>query len=186
VAQIDVLAGRPIGRVDRRIFGSVAEHLGRCVDGGVFDEGSPGGLRADVLAAVRDLGVTNVRWPLRAGPGEEPDRFGTAEFITWCVAAGVEPVLGLNMGTGTLDEALAWVEYCNGSGDSYWACRRRADGQAEPFGVQVRGPGPGDTPAAHRGRVRRRSPPVGLGAQAARPRRRADQLRPDRDGRLGP
>jgi alpha-L-arabinofuranosidase len=140
VAQIDVLAGRPIGPVDRRIFGSVAEHLGRCVDGGVFDEGSPGGLRADVLAAVRDLGVTNVRWPLRASPGEEPDRFGTAEFITWCVAAGVEPVLGLNMGTGTLDEALAWVEYCNGS-DSYWAGRRRASGHAEPFGVRYWGLG---------------------------------------------
>jgi alpha-L-arabinofuranosidase len=140
VAQIDVLAGRPIGTVDRRIFGSVAEHLGRCVYGGVFDEGSPGGLRADVMAAVRDLGVTNVRWPLRAGPGEEPDRFGTAEFMTWCVAAGVEPVLGLNMGTGTLDEALAWVEYCNG-GDGYWAGRRRASGHAEPFGIRYWGLG---------------------------------------------
>ena len=136
MAQIDVLAGRPIGTVDRRIFGSVAEHLGRCVYGGVFDEGSPGGRRADVLAAVRDLGVTNVRWPLRAGPGEEPDRFGTGDFMAWCAAAGVEPVLGLNMGTGTLDEALAWVEYCNGSGDSYWADRRRASGYAEPFGVR--------------------------------------------------
>ena len=140
MAQIDVLAGRPIGTVDRRIFGSVAEHLGRCVYGGVLDEGSPGGLRADVLAAVRDLGVTNVRWPLRAGPGQEPGRFGTGEFITWCAAAGVEPVLALDMGTGTLDEALAWVEYCNGS-DSYWAGRRRASGYAEPIGVRYWGLG---------------------------------------------
>jgi len=140
VAQIDVLADRPIGTVDRRIFGSVAEHLGRCVNGGVLDQGSPGELRADVLAAVRDLGVTNVRWPLRAGPGPEPGRFGTGEFITWCAAAGVEPVLALDMGTGTLDEALAWVEYCNGS-DSYWAGRRRASGYAEPFGVRYWGLG---------------------------------------------
>jgi alpha-L-arabinofuranosidase len=140
VAQIDVLTGRPIGTVDRRIFGSVAEHLGRCVNGGVFDEGPPGGLRTDVLAAVRDLGVTNVRWPLRAGPGEEPGRFGTGEFIAWSAAAGVEPVLGLNMATGTLDEALAWVEYCNGS-DSYWAGRRHASGHAEPFGVRYWGLG---------------------------------------------
>ena len=69
MAHIDVLTGRPIGTVDRRIFGSVTEHLGRCVDGGVVEEGSPGGFRADVLAAVRDLGVTNVRWPLGAAPG---------------------------------------------------------------------------------------------------------------------
>jgi alpha-N-arabinofuranosidase len=110
VAQIDVLTGRPTGTVDPRIFGSVTEHLGRCVHGGVFAEGSPGGFRADVLAAVRDLGVTNVRWPLGAGPGgEEPGRFGTGEFLAWCAVAGVEPVLGLNMDTGTLDEALAWV-----------------------------------------------------------------------------
>ena len=141
MAQIDVLAGRPIGTVDRRIFGSVAENLGRCVYGGVLDEGPPGRLRTDVLAAVRDLGVTNVRWPLRAGPGDESERFGTGEFITWCAAAGVEPVLGLNMGTGTLDEALAWVEYCNGSGDGYWARRRSVSGHAGPFGVRYWGLG---------------------------------------------
>jgi alpha-N-arabinofuranosidase len=81
--------------------------------------------------------VTNVRWPLGAAPGrEEPGRFGTSEFLTWCAVAGVEPVLGLNMDTGTLDEALAWVEYCNGSGDTHWARRRRADGHAGPFGVR--------------------------------------------------
>jgi alpha-L-arabinofuranosidase len=141
VAQIDVLAGRPIGTVDRRIFGSVAEQLGRCVDGGMFDQESPGGLRTDVLAAVRDLGVTNVRWPLRASPGDEAGRSGTGEFLSWCAAAGVEPVLGLNMATGTLDEALAWLEYCNGSGDSHWARRRRDCGHAEPFGVRYWGLG---------------------------------------------
>ena len=142
MAHIDVLTGRPIGTVDSRIFGSVTEHLGHCVYGGVLAEGSPGGFRADVLAAVRDLGVTNVRWPLGAAlGGEEPGRFGTGEFLAWCKVAAVEPVLSLNMDTGTLDEALAWVEYCNGSGDSHWARRRRADGHAEPFGVRYWGLG---------------------------------------------
>ena len=162
MAQIDVLTERPIGPVDRRLFGSFTEHLGRCVYGGLFDEGSrlsgPDGFRTDVLAAVRDLGVTNVRWPGGSfasgyhwadgiGPdrprraelawhGEESNRFGTDEFMAWCAAAGVEPVLCLNMGTGTLDEALAWVEYCNGAGDTYWASRRRANGHAEPYGVR--------------------------------------------------
>ena len=167
MARIDVLTDRPIGTVDRRIFGSFTEHLGRCVYGGVFDEGSrlarPDGFRADVLAAVRDLGVTNVRWPGGnfvsgyhwtdgigrdrprradlAWHGEESNRFGTDEFMACCAAAGVEPVFCLNMGTGTLDEALAWLEYCNGTGDTYWASRRRANGHAEPYGVRYWGLG---------------------------------------------
>ena len=114
MARIDVLAGRPIGRVDRRIFGSFTDHLGRCVHGGLLDEGSrlagPGGFRADVLAAIRHLGVTNVRWPLTGTPGDEPDRFGTSEFLSWCAAADVEPVLSLDMGHGTLDGTLAWAD----------------------------------------------------------------------------
>jgi alpha-L-arabinofuranosidase len=171
VARIDVLTDRPIGTVDRRIFGSFTGHLGRCVYGGVFDEvfdegsglAGPGGFRADVLAAVRDLGVTNVRWPGGnfvsgyhwadgIGPdrprraelawhSEESNRFGTDEFMAWCAIAGVEPVLCLNMGTGTLDEALAWVQYCNGTGDTLWAGRRRANGHAEPYRVRYWGLG---------------------------------------------
>jgi alpha-L-arabinofuranosidase len=169
VAQIDVLTEQPIGRLDRRIFGSFTEHLGRCIYGGVFDEGSPlagpAGFRTDVLAAVRDLGVSNVRWPggnfvsgyhwtdgigpVQARPrrpelawhSEESNRFGTDEFMAWCDAAAVEPAFCLNMGTGTMDEALAWVEYCNGTGDTYWANRRRANGHAEPYGVRYWGLG---------------------------------------------
>jgi alpha-L-arabinofuranosidase len=169
VARIDVLLNRPVGRLDRLVFGSFTEHLGRCIYGGIFDEGSPlagsAGFRSDVLTAVRDLGVTNVRWPggnfvsgyhwtdgigpVDARPrrpdlawhSEESNRFGTDEFMAWCQAASVEPVLCLNMGTGTLDEALAWVEYCNGTGDTYWANRRRANGHAEPYGVRFWGLG---------------------------------------------
>jgi alpha-L-arabinofuranosidase len=169
LARIDVLTDRAIGVLDRRVFGSFTEHLGRCIYGGVFDEGSarsgPEGFRGDVLAAVRDLGVTNVRWPGGnfvsgyhwadgIGPAdgrprraelawgaEESNRFGTDEFMAWCAAAGVEPVLCLNMGTGSLDEALAWVEYCNGTGDTYWSGRRRANGHAEPYGVRYWGLG---------------------------------------------
>ena len=167
MSRIDVLTDRPIGTVDRRIFGSFTEHLGRCVYGGVFDEGSrlsgPDGFRIDVLAAVRDLGVTNVRWPggnfvsgyhwadgigpdrprraELAWASEESNRFGTDEFLAWCAAAGVEPVLCLNMGTGTLEEALAWVEYCNGAGGTYWAARRRGNGHAEPYAVRYWGLG---------------------------------------------
>jgi len=67
LAQIRIDVDRPVGRVDRRIFGGFIEHLGRCIYGGVFDEGSPladaRGFRTDVLDAVRALAPTNVRWP---------------------------------------------------------------------------------------------------------------------------
>ena len=169
MARIDIGTGRPVGTVDERIFGGFIEHLGRCIYGGVSDEGSPladaRGFRTDVLGAVRDLGLRHVRWPggnFVSGyhwtdgigpPGERPrraelawhseesNRFGTDEFMAWCVAAGVEPVLCLNMGTGTLDEALAWVEYCNGTGDTYWANRRRANGHDAPYRVRYWGLG---------------------------------------------
>jgi alpha-L-arabinofuranosidase len=169
LARIDVRLDQPLGRVDRRIFGSFTEHLGRCIYGGLLDEGSglsdAAGFRKDVLAATRDLGVSTVRWPGGnfvsgyhwtdgIGPAEdrprrpelawgaeEPNRFGTDEFLAWCAAAGAEPVLCLNMGTGTLDEALAWVEYCNGTGDTYWAARRRGHGHAEPYRVRYWGLG---------------------------------------------
>jgi alpha-L-arabinofuranosidase len=169
LAQICIDVDRPVGRVDRRIFGGFIEHLGRCVYGGVFDEGSPladaRGFRTDVLDAVRALAPAHVRWPggnfvsgyhWADGVGpvadrprraelawntEESNRFGTDEFMAWCEAVGTEPVLCFNMGTGTLDEALAWVEYCNGSGDTYWASRRRANGHPEPYGVRYWGLG---------------------------------------------
>ena len=169
MARVDVCLDRPLGRVDRRIFGSFTEHLGRCIYGGVLDEGSDlsdsAGFRKDVLAATRDLGVSTVRWPGGnfvsgyhwadgIGPvedrprrpelawrAEESNRFGTDEFMAWCGAAGVQPVLCLNMGTGTLDEALAWVEYCNGTGNTYWASRRRGNGHPEPYRVRYWGLG---------------------------------------------
>ena len=71
------------------------------------------------------------------GPGSRAGLVWLAgEFMAWSASADVEPVLCLNMGTGTLDEALAWVEYCNGTGDTYWAGLRRANGHAEPYRVR--------------------------------------------------
>jgi alpha-N-arabinofuranosidase len=49
---------------------------------------------------------------------DECNKFGTNEFIDYCREVGCEPYLCLNMGTGTFEEALAWVEYCNGTGDT--------------------------------------------------------------------
>ena len=161
---IKIDPARTIGAVDPGIYGAFIEHLGRCIYGGVFEEHSPlsdeNGFRRDVLEAIRDLGVTYLRWPggLFAsayhwvdgiGPrgsrprrlelawrAEESNRFGTDEFIQYCRSIDAQPIVCINMGTGTLDEAAAWVEYCNGSGDTHWANRRRQNGAQEPHCVK--------------------------------------------------
>jgi alpha-N-arabinofuranosidase len=164
MARIKIDRDRTLGRVDRRIFGNFIEHLGRCIYGGVFDEGSPladeHGFRTDVLEAARALRIPILRWPggnfvsgyhwtNGVGPidrrprrmelawrGEEPNRFGTDEFIRYCRVLGAQPYVCVNMGSGTMEEAQAWVEYCNGTGDTYWANLRRANGHEEPYNVR--------------------------------------------------
>jgi alpha-N-arabinofuranosidase len=72
---------------------------------------------------------------------EESNRFGTDEFIDYCRKLGAQPYICVNMGTGTMDEAQAWVEYCNGTGDTQWANLRRSHGREEPFHVRYWGLG---------------------------------------------
>jgi len=169
VAKITIDLDRKLGNVDPRIYSAFAEQLGRCVYGGIYDEGSPlsdeHGYRKDVLEKVRSLKPPLLRWPGGnfvsgyhwtdgVGPveqrprrmelawhNEESNRFGTDEFIQYCRLIGAEPYLCANMGTGTLDEAQAWVEYCNGTGNTYWANLRRKNGHEEPYGVKYWGLG---------------------------------------------
>ncbi|HEY3058555.1 MAG TPA: alpha-L-arabinofuranosidase C-terminal domain-containing protein [Chloroflexota bacterium] len=169
MARIKIDLDRRLGHVDRRIFGQFIEHLGRCIYGGIFDEGSTladvRGFRTDVLKAAQALKPPLLRWPGGnfvsgyhwsdgVGPrderprkielawgSEESNRFGTDEFIAYCSALDTEPYICVNMGSGTFDEAQAWVEYCNGTGNTYWANRRRANGHPEPYGVKLWGLG---------------------------------------------
>ncbi|HLI02420.1 MAG TPA: hypothetical protein VKV06_16650, partial [Acidimicrobiales bacterium] len=161
--RVAVDVGRSLGQLDRRVFGGFVEHLGRCIYGGLYDEDAPSrderGFRQDTLELLRDLRLSVLRWPGGnfvsnyhwqdgIGPkderparselawgGIEPNRFGTDEYIDYCRVLGVEPYICLNMGTGTLEEALAWVEYCNGTRSTAWADRRRANGHPEPHAV---------------------------------------------------
>jgi len=139
--------------------------MGRCIYGGIYDPGNPlsdpkTGWRLDIMSALRDIAVPVVRYPGGnfvatyhwldgVGPvsqrpkrpelawlGTEPNTFGTDEFLAWCEALGTAPYLALNFGTGTLDEALAWVEYCNGAGDTYYANMRRRNGRHAPWNVK--------------------------------------------------
>ena len=169
MAKIKLDLDRRIGKLDRRVFGGFIEHLGRCIYGGVFDENSPlsdeRGYRRDVLEAAKNLRIPILRWPGGnfvsgyhwtdgIGPreerprktelawfSEESNRFGTDEFIEYCRMLGAEPYICVNMGTGTMDEAQAWVEYCNGTGDTYWANLRRENGHEEPYNVRYWGLG---------------------------------------------
>ncbi|MGA2119918.1 MAG: alpha-N-arabinofuranosidase, partial [Bryobacteraceae bacterium] len=145
-AVIKIDTDRVIGEVDPHLFGNFTEHLGRCIYGGIFEEGSPladeNGFRKDVLEAVHGLGVTVLRWPGGnfasgynwmdgIGPRDqrparrddawgslESNRFGTDEFLKYCQRVGAEPYLCINAGLGSVDEARKWVEYCNEPGDT--------------------------------------------------------------------
>jgi alpha-N-arabinofuranosidase len=169
MAHIGLDLARRIGTVDPRIFGQFIEHLGRCIYGGIYEEGSPlsdeRGFRRDVLDAARPLRSPILRWPGGnfvsgyhwldgVGPkdrrprrtdlawyAEESNRFGTDEFIEYCRVLGTEPFICVNMGSGTMDEAQAWVEYCNGTGDTSWANLRRQHGHPAPYRVRYWGLG---------------------------------------------
>jgi alpha-L-arabinofuranosidase len=169
VTRIAVDTARSVGDLDRNVFGGFVEHLGRCIYGGIYEEGSPlsdeRGFRRDVLGLLRDLRMGVLRWPGGnfvsnyhwadgIGPkdarprrpdlawgAEESNRFGTDEFLGYCSELAVEPYICLNMGTGSLEEALAWVEYCNGSGTTAWARRRAENGHQAPYRVRYWGLG---------------------------------------------
>jgi alpha-L-arabinofuranosidase len=168
-ASISVDAEAVRNQIDPHIYGALVEHIGRVVYGGLYEEGSPlsdeTGFRKDVLAAARDWGVTTLRWPGgdfasqyhwedAIGPiqnrnrkynaawlEEESNHFGTDEFMAYCKKVGSEPYLCINAGTGTIEEAANWVEYCNGTGNTHYANLRRKNGHAEPYQVRYWGLG---------------------------------------------
>ncbi len=155
---------RTLAPLDRNLFGSFLEHLGRAIYEGIYDPGSKlansNGLRKDVIDEVRQLGVPIVRYPggnfvsgynWLDGVGPKQDRprvldkawntlnsnqFGTNEFMAWCKAVGTEPLMGLNLGTGTPEQAAALVEYCNVEKGTLWSDLRRKHGMAEPYKVK--------------------------------------------------
>ena len=163
-AQLYLDTKRTIGEISPLLFGGFAEHMGRCIYEGIYDPESPHaderGLRRDVLAALRELNFTDHPLPGRQLPerlplarrrrpaGEAPARrelawqsietnqFGTNEFMEFCRQLDTQPMLGVNLGTGTIEEAANLVEYCNGTPGSYYADLRVANGHPEPHGVQ--------------------------------------------------
>lgn len=168
-ARIKIDIDRTIGEVDPLLFGNFAEHLGRMIYGGIYDEGNPlsdkDGYRTDVIGAVKKLGVSILRypggnfssgynWTDGIGPKDqrpvridlawnalETNRFGTDEFLRYCERIGAEPYICINGGLGTVDEARHWVEYANEPRHTYWADQRRKNGREAPYGVKYWGLG---------------------------------------------
>lgn len=157
--------------INRNIYGHFAEHLGRCIYEGIWvgpDSPIPNtaGYRNDVLAALKALEIPVLRWPGGCfadeyhwkdgiGPREsrpsmynshwggvvENNHFGTHEFLDLCELLGAEPYVSLNVGSGTVQEAMEWVEYMTSPASSPMANLRRANGREQPWKVKYVGVG---------------------------------------------
>ncbi|RDC63722.1 alpha-N-arabinofuranosidase [Adhaeribacter pallidiroseus] len=158
-------------KISKHIYGHFAEHLGACIYGGFYvGENSKipntNGVRNDVVAALKNLKIPNLRWPGGCfadtyhwkdgiGPKEkrpsivntwwggvtENNSFGTHDFLNMCELLGTEPYLAGNIGSGTVQELADWVQYVNFSGESPMSKVRRENGRDKPWKVKFWGIG---------------------------------------------
>ena len=164
-AKLKINLSEAISKIDKRIYGSFIEHLGRAVYGGIYEPAHETaddmGFRGDVMKLVKQLDVPIVRYPggnfvsgynWEDGTGDkskrpkkldlawnsiETNEFGTDEFQEWAKRAGTEVMMAVNLGTRGPDEARNFVEYCNSNTDTYYADMRRKNGFNDPFGVKL-------------------------------------------------
>lgn len=165
-ALIDLDLETPAGRIDERLFGLHVEHIWTCVYPSIWvgpesEAANVDGIRADVATALAALRPTLCKYPggyfsdfydwrdgvgprqerpARVYPNEpskiETNAFGTGEFVTFCRLIGAEPYFSVNTTSISPATAAHWVEYCNGTGDTEWARRRRRDGYRDPLNVR--------------------------------------------------
>lgn len=163
-ARVRLDTERTVGTISPYLFGGFAEHMGRCVYEGIYEPESPHadeqGYRRDVMAALREMRLSILRYPggnmlsgynwldgvgpvakrprrrEMAWQSIETNRFGTNEYIDFCRKMNIEPMLGVNLGTGTIADAAALVEYCNAPAGTHYADMRVSHGYAEPHNVK--------------------------------------------------
>jgi len=170
-ATLKILADQPGTVVNRNVYGHFAEHLGRCIYEGIWvgedsSIANTRGIRNDTVEALRELNVPVLRWPGGCfadeyhwmdgiGPREkrpslinthwggvvENNHFGTHEFLDLCEQIGAEPYICGNVGSGTVQEIMNWVEYMTSDADSPMANLRRANGREEPWKIPYFGVG---------------------------------------------
>ena len=154
-----------IGEVDKRIYGSFVEHLGRAVYDGLYQPGSPlsddDGFRRDVIDLVRELDVPIIRypggnfvssfvWEDSVGPVEqrpsrlelawrslEPNEVGINEFAKWAKKVNSDVMMAVNLGTRGIADACNLLEYCNHPGGTKYSDLRIAHGVKEPHNIKV-------------------------------------------------
>lgn len=164
-ATITISANNSIGKIDKRIFGSFIEHLGRAVYGGIYEPdhatSDDMGFRQDVMGMIKDLHVPVIRYPggnfvsgynWEDGTGDkskrprkmelawqsiETNEVGIDEFQEWAKRAGSEVMMAVNLGTRGADDARNLVEYCNSDTDTYYAQMRKSNGFDKPFGIKL-------------------------------------------------
>jgi len=157
--------------ISKHIYGHFAEHLGRSIYDGLYvGEDSPiantDGIRNDLIAALKDIKIPNLRWPggcfadtyhWKDGIGPKKDRptivnqwwggvtednsFGTHDFLNLCEILGAEPYLAANIGSGTVREFTDWIQYVNHADGSPMAKLRKENGREEPWNVKYWGVG---------------------------------------------
>ena len=154
-----------VGEIDKRIYSSFIEHLGRAVYGGIYEPTHPEadelGFRKDVMEFVKKLDVPMVRypggnfvsgfnWEDSVGPRDkrpkrldlawfttETNEVGLHEFAEWSKKAGSEIMYAVNLGSRGPEEARDIVEYANHPSGSKFSDMRIANGQKEPFGIKL-------------------------------------------------
>jgi len=154
-----------IGKVDKRIFASFIEHLGRAVYTGIYQPNSQyadsHGFRTDVINLIHELNiplvrypggnfVSGFRWEDSIGPQEkrpkrldyawkttETNEFGLHEFQQWAQIANVETMMALNLGLRGVDAARNLLEYCNHPSNSYYSDLRIKNGSKDPFNIHL-------------------------------------------------
>lgn len=159
--RLTVTPKRELFKRDPMLYGHFLEHFHRQIYGGVFDPGSPlsdeDGFRTDVMEALKKIRTPIIRWPggcfvssynWKKGVGkrvpvfdkswrvEDPNTFGTDEFIKFCRKLGCEPYICTNAGTGTAEEMSDWIEYCNLDHEGEYARMRIENGYPEPHNVK--------------------------------------------------
>lgn len=154
-----------IGEIDKRIYGSFIEHVGRAVYSGIYEPSHPGanqdGFRTDVIDLIKQIDVPIIRYPggnfvsgynWEDGTGDkskrpckqepawksiEPNEVGIDEFQKWASIIGCEINMAVNLGTRGAAEAQNLVEYCNCNTNTHFAELRRKNGYQKPFNIKT-------------------------------------------------
>lgn len=164
-ASLQILPQNVISPIDPRIYSSFIEHMGRAVYTGIYEPDHPEadglGFRRDVAEKIRKLNLSHIRypggnflsgyrWEDGIGPREqrpvrrelawfslEPNYVGINEFVTYCREVGVEPMIGVNLGTRGPQDAANLLEYCNVPGGTYYSDLRRSHGYEQPHNIRL-------------------------------------------------